>query len=274
MTEFIAAYGPLLLALIAAGTFAGLIAGLFGIGGGVVIVPVLAFVFDQLGFTETSMHAAVGCSLATIVATSIRSAMAHHKRGAVDMEVVKGWVPWIMAGSVLGALIAGFLPGPGMRAIFGIILLLVALQFIMGRPSWKLRDSLPTGLPRVGLAGGLGALSGIMGIGGGVFGVTLMTLCGYTVHRAVGTAATFGAAIGFPAAIGYAVTGWGLDGRAPFSLGYLNVPAILIIGIMTTSLAPVGAALAHRLDATTLRRVFGVVMILVSGNMVRIAFGF
>mgnify|MGYP001259863093 CR=1 FL=1 len=274
MSEFFATYGLLILALLTAGIFAGLIAGLFGIGGGVIIVPTLDFAFTQLGYESVSMHAAVGCSLATIVATSIRSAMAHARRGAVDFDVVKGWVPWIMVGAVIGAAIAGFLPKDGMRGFFASVLLLVSLQFVLGRPDWKLRDSLPTGLPRVGLAGGLGALSGIMGIGGGVFGVTLMTVCGHTVHRAVGTAATFGAAIGLPAAIGYIATGWGMPDRPPISLGYLNIPAILIIALMTTSLAPFGAILAHRMNAALLRRVFGVLMILVALNMLRLALGF
>ena len=274
MSDFLNMYGPLLLALLAAGAFAGLIAGLFGIGGGVVIVPSLAFAFDQLGYTEVSMHAAVGCSLATIIATSIHSAMAHHKRGAVDMEVVRGWVPWIMLGAIIGSLIAGYMPKTGMRAVFGCVLALVSLQFIFGRPNWKLRDDLPTGVARTGIAGFIGALSGIMGIGGGVFGVTLMTLCGKSVHKAVGTAAAFGAAIGLPAAIGFAISGWSVDGRPPFSIGYLNIPAILIIGVMTTSLAPLGAALAHRLNATTLKKIFGAVMILVAINMIRLALGF
>ncbi len=273
MFETLTAYLPLLIALIAAGLFAGLVAGLFGIGGGVVIVPTLAFVFTQLGYPDTAMHAAVGCSLATIVATSLRSARAHYTHGAVDMDVVKGWVPFIMVGSVIGALIAGQLPGEGMRGVFGCVLLLVSLQFIFGRPTWKLRDSLPGGVARMGIASSLGALSGVMGIGGGVFGVTLMTLCGHPVHRAVGTAAAFGAAIGFPAAIGFGFTGLGVEGRVPFSIGYLNVPAILIIGLLTTSIAPFGAALAHKMNAVTLRRVFGVLTVILSLNMLRVAFG-
>lgn len=267
MIEAISPHLPLLIALIAAGAFAGVIAGLFGIGGGIVIVPVLAFAFASLGYEEVAMHAAVGCSLATIVATSIRSGLSHHKRGAVDIDVVKGWTPWIMAGAVLGGIIAGFMPGEVMRGFFGAILVLVALQFIFGRPNFTLAKEMPTGFPRVAIAGGLGAMSGIMGIGGGVFGVTLMTLCGHTVHRAVGTAATFGFAIGLPAAVTYGITGWGASDLPPYSIGYLNIPAILIIGIMTTSLAPLGAALAHRLNATTLKRIFGIVMLILSARM-------
>ena len=273
MIETLLPYLPLLGALIVAGLFAGLVAGLFGIGGGVVIVPTLAFVFTQLGYPDVAMHAAVGCSLATIVATSLRSASSHHKRGAVDLDVVKGWVPFIMIGAVLGALIAGALPAQGMRGVFGGVLFIIALQFIFGRPTWKLADQMPSGILRAAIASGLGALSGIMGIGGGVFGVTLMTLCGHPVHRAVGTAAAFGAAIGFPAALGFIYTGWGVEGRLPFSIGYLNIPAIVIIAILTTSIAPVGAALAHRMNATTLRRVFGVVTVVLSANMLRVAFG-
>ena len=129
-------------------------------------------------------------------------------------------------------------------------------------------------MPRIGIATFLGTLSGIMGIGGGTFGVTLMTLCGMSVHRAVGTASTWGAAIGLPAAIGFAITGWGLADRPPFSVGYLNIPAILIIGLMTTSIAPLGAMAAHKLDGATLKRVFGIAMLLVAINMLRLALGF
>ena len=189
------------------------------------------------------------------------------------MAVVKSWVPFIMIGAALGGLIAGVMPGDGLKGVFASVLLLISLQFIFGRPNWKLADSLPTGLPRIGIASGVGALSGVMGIGGGVFGVTLMTLCGHAVHRAVGTAAAFGAAIGFPAAIVYAITGLGVADRAPVSIGYLNVPAIVIIALLTTSIAPLGAMIAHKLNAVTLRRVFGVITIVLALNMLRGVFG-
>lgn len=272
--ELISTLLPLLIALLIAGAFAGFVAGLFGIGGGVVIVPALAFTFEQLGFDDVAMHTAIGCSLATIVATSIRTSMAHHKRGAVDLSVVKGWVPWVMLGAIIGALVAGQLPKEGLRLVFASILILVSAQFIFGRPTWKLADHPPTGLPRVALAGGMGSLSGIMGIGGGVFGVTMLTLTGLSVHRAVGTAAAFGAAIGLPAAIGFAFTGLGVAERPPLSIGYLNIPAIVIIAAMTTTIAPLGAMVAHKLNATTLRRVFGVVIFLIAANMLRIALGY
>ena len=274
MPETLQASLPLIFALLAAGAAAGLTAGLFGIGGGVVIVPTLAFTFDQLGYGAVSMHAAVGCSLATIVVTSIRSSLSHHKRGAVDLDVAKSWIPWIILGAICGSMIAGYMPKDAMRGVFAGVLFLISWQFIIGSPDWKLRDSMPTGLPRAGIGTGLGALSGIMGIGGGTCGVLLMTLCGHSVHRAVGTAASFGAAIGFPAAIGFVITGWNVQDLPPYSLGYLNIPAILIIVIMTTSLAPIGALLAHKLEATTLKRTFGVVMMLISLNMLRLTFGF
>jgi uncharacterized membrane protein YfcA len=267
--EILIAHWPLLIGLVAAGLFAGLIAGLFGIGGGVVIVPVLAYMFSALGYPETAMHAAVGCSLATIVATSIRSAMAHNREGAVDWSVVRGWVPWIIVGALVGSTIAGLMPGEALKGVFGAVALIVAAQFAFGGPSWWLAPDLPTGPPKFAIAGVLGALSSIMGIGGGVFGVTLMTLCGRTIHQAVGTAAAFGAAIGLPGALGFAVSGWEMAGRAPFSIGYLNVPAIIIIALLTTSVAPIGARLAHRMDGPVLKRLFALALTLVALNMVR-----
>ncbi len=269
MDAFLDTYGLLILALLAAGGAAGIVAGLFGIGGGVVIVPTLAFVFVSLGYPQTAMHTAVGGSLATIVFTSARSTWSHHKRGAVDWSVVRGWTPWIMLGAIIGALLAGGLSGAALTLVFGSILLVVALQFGLGRPTWTLATRLPGGFLRAGLAGTLGALSGIMGIGGGVFGVTLLTLCGRSAHQAVGTAAAFGAAIGLPAAIGFAITGWGVEARPPLSIGYLNVPAILIIALMTTSFAPLGAMIAHRMNGVALRRAFGVVLFLLALNMLR-----
>ena len=258
----------LLPALIGAGLAAGLIAGLFGIGGGVIIVPTLAFLFTALGYGEVSMHMAVGCSLATIVATSIRSAQAHHKRGAVDMAVVRSWAPWIMLGGIAGAVLAGQLPGEALRGVFGVITLLVAAQFFFGRPDFQLATDLPGAPLKQVIASGLGGLSAIMGIGGGVFGVTLMTLCGRSVHQAIGTAAAFGAAIGFPAALTYIATGFGLPDRPPLSLGYLNGPAIMIIALLTTTMAPVGARLAHSMDGQRLKQIFAIVLALLAVRMI------
>jgi uncharacterized membrane protein YfcA len=267
MMEFLSTYGPMLLALAIAGLFAGLAAGLFGIGGGVVIVPVLFFLLDSLGYKETAMHVAVSTSLATIILTSVRSVLAHHKRGAVDWQIIRAWSPWIVLGSVLGIFLAGYFSKQVMLGIFGTVLILFAAQFYFGRPGWKLAPQMPGGLPRAAIGTFNGALSSIMGIGGGTLGVTLMTLCAMPMHRAVATAAGWGVAIGLPGAIAAMIVGWGREGLPPFSAGFVNLPAFTLISVFTVLMAPVGAALAHKLDADRLRRLFGVLLGVVSLRM-------
>ena len=167
-------YGPLVLALAACGLFSGLAAGLFGIGGGAVIVPVLMIVFESLGFSESASHVAIATSLATIILTSARSVMAHHERGAVDWGVLRTWAPWIVVGAIAGQLVAGQLSSTALKAFFGTMAYLLAAQLFFGRPTWRLADDLPGGASRAGLGTGVGVLSALMGIGGGTFGVSLM----------------------------------------------------------------------------------------------------
>lgn len=266
--ELIAENWTLLLALAGAGLFAGLVAGLFGIGGGAVIVPVLFFLLDGLGFDATAQHVAVATSLATIIATSSRSVMAHHKHGAVDWAVLRDWSLPIVLGALGGMVLAGLMSGRALTAIFGAVALLIALQFFFGRPDWRLADNMATGLARLGLGGAMGALSALMGIGGGTFGVSLMTMSGRAMHQAIGTAAGFGVAIGVPGAIAAVFTGWGKAGLPPGSLGYVNVPAFLVIGVLTVMMAPIGAGLAHKLDGAMLKKLFGVLLALVAARMI------
>lgn len=265
--EFLAQYGVLILALVGCGLFSGLAAGLFGIGGGAIIVPVLMILFESLGFSETASHVAIATSLATIILTSARSVMAHHKRGAVDWYVVNTWAPWIMLGAIAGQLVAGELSSVALKGFFGAMALLLAAQLFFGRPSWKLADDMPNGVGRAGLGGSIGVLSALMGIGGGTFGVSLMTICGKAIHKAVATAAGFGITIGLPSAFTAIYTGWGQEGLPPFSLGYVNLAAFGLISVFTVTMAPVGARLAHSLDAALLKRLFGVLLALVAAKM-------
>lgn len=260
----------LLAGLAAAGLFAGFIGGLFGVGGGAVIVPVLYALFSLLGVDESvRMHVAVGTSLSTIIATSWRSLAAHNKAGAVDMDVLKTWGPWITLGALLGAALAGLANTEALMIVFGAGLLLVAAQMGLASPNWRVRETLPTGLARAGLAGGIGGLSAMMGIGGGAFGVTLMTLCGRPIHQAVATASGFGAAIALPAALGYVVAGWGRPGLPPWSLGFVSLPGFVALAALTALTAPFGARLAHTLPQQALKRAFAVFLALVAVNMLR-----
>src|SRR5690606_11803626 len=189
-------------ALAGAGVFAGCVGGVFGIGGGAVIVPALYYVFTAIGIDESvRMHVAIGTSLSTIISTSWRSLAAHTKAGAVDYDVLKRWGPWISLGAVIGAVAAGLADTDALLLVFGAGLLLVSAQMAFASPDWRLFSDMPRGAARAGVASGIGLLSALMGIGGGAFGVTVMTLCGKPIHRAVATASGFGAAIALPAAL-------------------------------------------------------------------------
>jgi uncharacterized membrane protein YfcA len=259
----------MLAALVGAGALAGVIGGLFGVGGGTVLVPALFYAFTVLAVGgEANLHVAIGTSLLTIVATSLRSLATHRKHGAVDEVVLKTWTPWVALGGLVGAGIAGFTSMEGLAVVYGVCLVLIAAQMGLLPEHITLRKDLPTGWGRRGTATVIGTLSAMMGVGGGSFGGMTMTLCGRPIHQAVATASGFGLAIGSAAAVGFVVFGWGAEGRPPLSLGYVNVPAAVIMGILTALTAPYGARLAHRLNRTVLRRAFAVYLLLTALSVV------
>ena len=261
-------------ALAAAGLFAGFIGGLFGVGGGIVIVPALFLVFGALGVDDSvRMHVAIGTSLSTIIATSWRSLSTHAKSGAVDWGVLRSWTPWIALGAALGAGIARISNTEALLIVFGGGLLLVAAQMGFGNPDWRVALDMPKGVARAAISIAIGVLSALMGIGGGTFGVTVMTLCGRTIHQAVATASGFGAAIAIPATLGYVLAGLGHGALLPpWSTGYVNVPGFLVLAALTALTAPIGARLAHRLDQKLLRRAFAIFLAITAANMLRAAF--
>ncbi|MEP4052445.1 MAG: sulfite exporter TauE/SafE family protein [Litorimonas sp.] len=269
---------PLIVALLAVGGVAGLTAGLFGIGGGAVMVPALFYAFSELGVPdEIVMHCSVATSAAVIILNALRSTRAHHAKDAVDMSLVwpksRSWQSyglWIGVGAFAAAIwIAPRLSGGVLTLIFAGIALLVSLQFIFGKPSFVFRETVPRGPAPVLAGGGVGVLSSLMGIGGGSLSVPLLTLCGVPIHRAIGTAAAFGLFIAVPATIGFVISGWGVAGRPFGSLGYVNGLGFALITIAAWPMVPFGAKLAHRLDATLLRRIFGICLALVAMNMAR-----
>lgn len=254
--------------LVGAGLFAGFVGGLFGIGGGVVMVPVLFHLFGALGFEGPNLHVAIATSLATIIATSVASLRAHRRVGAVDEAVLRAWLPWVAGGAALGAVLAGQLSTGALALVFGGIGLVVAAQMVFAPERFRLAADLPVGLARAGIGASIGGASALMGIGGGAFGTMLMTLCGRPIHRAVATASGFGAAIGVPATLSYIAFGWDAAGRPPFSLGYVNVPGFVALAILTTLMAPLGAKAAHRLPRLWLKRLFGVMFALIALNII------
>lgn len=264
---------PTLLMLLAIGAFAGVLAGLLGVGGGIVLVPAFYYAFNGLGYdNEQLMQICVATSLATIVFTSVRSVMSHNKKGSVDWDILKTWAPGIMIGAVVGVLIAAKLQSNTLTMIFGVLGICVGLYMALGRKDWHLGDAMPTGVIRGAVSSLIGFLSVLMGIGGGSFAVPTMTLHQVPIHRAVATAAGFGVAIALPSAIGFLIAQPPALGKPPMTVGYVNVAAFLVVISMTMITAPLGATLAHRLNVKTLKRVFAFFLVIVASNMLREAF--
>ena len=263
---------PLVAILLAVGAFAGLLAGLLGVGGGIVLVPAFYYLFNGLGYgSDDLMQVCVATSLATIIVTSLRSVLAHHRRGAVDWAILRQWAPPVALGAVLGVLVVHRLSTHSLQVIFAVMVVVIALYMMFGRAHWRLSDQLPGGLFRAWFGPLMGLVSVLLGIGGGSVGTPMLTLHGVPIHRAVATSAGFGITIALPSAAGFLLTP--VETAPPFSLGAVNLPAFLIVIAMTTFTAPLGAALAHRLDAKKLKRVFAVFLMLVALNMLRKAFG-
>jgi uncharacterized membrane protein YfcA len=260
--------GVFALGLIIAGVAGGLIAGMLGVGGGIVIVPVLYHVFAGLGFDETlRMHLAIATSLATIIPTSISSLNAHAKRGAVDWALLRRWAIPMIAGVVLGTLLARMASGRTLALIFALVAIPVAINMAFGKESWRLARALPQGAGGWTLAGAIGTVSTLMGIGGGTIGVPIMSLCNYPIHRSVATAAGFGVIISIPAAIGLAAAGWGAPNLPPFSLGYVNLLGFILIAPASVLMAPVGASLAHMMDKRRLQLIFAAFIAVTAARM-------
>ncbi|MXQ07356.1 TSUP family transporter [Alphaproteobacteria bacterium GH1-50] len=257
--------------LVPAGAFAGVLAGLLGVGGGIVLVPAFLAAFTALGYDSPAlMQLCLGTSLATIIVTSIRSLGRHKRHDAVDSGILKTWAPGIAVGALIGVVVANRLGSDALEAIFGGLTILVGSWLIFGREGFRLGDDMPTGGLRAGLSAGTGLLSTLMGIGGGSIGVPLMTAFGRPVHKAVGTAAGFGLLIAVPSVLGFLVSSIPVDERPPMTVGSVNWPAFAIVIAMTWATTPIGVALAHRLPAKRLRRFFGGFLLLVGA---RIAWG-
>lgn len=262
-------------AMLAAGLLAGFAGGLFGIGGGFVVVPALFGVLPLLGAsTQELAHVAIGTSLATIIVTSLRSVQAHARRDAVDFDVLRSWAPWIVLGVGAGVLLASRLSGPMLAIIFGAGVLLMSLHFLFPVLSGRrLASEMPGGAARVGIAGGLGAFSSLLGIGGGTIAIIVMTLCGKTIHRAIATASGIGFIIAVPGMIGFVAIGIGAPGLPVGSAGFVNMPAAAAIASTAIVTAPVGAAAAHRLSPAMLRTAFGLYLVVVGFTMIRNGLG-
>lgn len=249
------------------GAVAGLLAGVFGVGGGTVLVPMLLIIFAGTDVPETHwMHLALGTSLAVIVLNAVSSVRSHHRRGGVDWQVFWGLTPGVVLGAWLGAWIADGLNSRTLAQLFAVFLLLVGLQMLIARQP-KPHRVLPgrTGLTVAGLA--IGVVSALVGIGGGSLTVPFLAFCNVAIARAVGTSAAVGLPIALAGTLGYLLTGLDAVDLPPGALGYVYLPAFFAMALSGMACAPLGVRIAHAIPAAQLKRAFGAFLLLVSARM-------
>jgi len=256
----------LVVAVIVAGVATGILAGLFGVGGGGIIVPVLYDIFRFLDVPEeVRMQLAVGTSMAIIIPTSIRSYRAHRARGAGQDDVLRQWAFPAVVGVVAGAVIAYFAPSAVFKAVFMAVVTTIAIKLLFGRDSWRIADEFPGRAAMGGYGFLIGLTSALMGVGGGAVTNMIQTLYGKSIHNAVATSAGLGVPITIAGTIGLMIAGWPkMAMLPPFSIGYVSLLGVVIMAPLSSFTAPYGAMLAHRMSRRHLEIAFGLFLILVS----------
>jgi uncharacterized protein len=252
---------PLLIAELALmGACAGFMAGLLGIGGGMIMVPFMSFILTTKGFpADYIFKMAVATSLSTICFTSLSSVWAHHKRGAVMWPAVKLLAPGILVGSMLGAQLAVAMSGKALSILFALFVAFSATQMFLDRKPQATRI-LPKALGMFGMGNVIGLLSSLVGAGGAFVTVPFMTWCNVKIHQAVATSAALGFPIAFAGTLGYIWAGQSMPDMPPGAFGYLYVPGLVVISLTSICTAPLGARTAHRMDIRPLKKVFAVVL--------------
>ena len=249
------------------GIFGGFVAGLFGVGGGLTLVPFMYMLFVAQGFpAEHVMHLALGTSMATIVFTSISSMRAHHAHGAVRWDIVRSMAPGLVLGTFGGSLVAGQVPTGPMTAIFVVIVYYASAQMMLDFKPHAHRQ-MPGGAGRFSAGGVIGVISSLVAAGGGFLSVPFMLFCNVAIHNAVGTSSALGFPIAVAGAVGYIVAGWYDAGLPAYTVGYVYLPAFVGIVAMSILMAPVGARLAHKLPVKKLKRAFGGFLALLATKM-------
>jgi uncharacterized membrane protein YfcA len=253
-------------AILIAGSLAGFFAGLLGIGGAALIVPVLYEVFRLLGVPdEVRFHLCVGTSLAFIVPTSIRSFMAHRAKGAVRMDVLRLWAAPIVLGVIVGAVVAYFASSAIFKGIYISFSIFMAMKLLFGRESWRIADHLPKPPVTIGAGFLIGLASSLMGVGGGAFSAMFLTLYGQTIHVAVATSSAVGVFISVPGTIGYMFAGWQHQAlMPPLSVGYVSFLGLLLFAPASVLFAPYGAKIAHQWSRRRLETAFGLFLLAVA----------
>ena len=253
--------------LIAAGLFAGFIAGLFGIGGGAVVVPVLYYIFTLAEIDESiRMHLSIGTSLANIVPISIISAFNHAKRKSVDLSFLRFIFISVVLGVILGSVVVSFLEGSSLILIYSILLMIVAMQFFFWKDKWRLAPEFPKNIYGHTYGSTIGFLATLIGVGGGAMSVPILKLYNFEIHKAIGTAAGIGTIITIPGTIGFILAGISNDVSLPWSLGYVSLVGLLMITPLTMIGAPLGVRFAHYLSKGKLNLIFGLFLLIMSSR--------
>jgi uncharacterized membrane protein YfcA len=263
--------------LVAVGVLAGFLAGVFGIGGGAILVPVFYECFRLAGVpVEVRMPLCIGTSLAVIIPTSIRSFRAHYQRGAVDMGIIRAWWLVIVLGVIAGSVIARYAPERLFKFVFVGVAWSAAFRLLLAREGWRFGEDVPSGWLMKVYGFVVGLLSTLMGIGGGLFSNLLMTFYGRPIHQAVATSSALAVLISIPGMIGYIFAGWPAAGHYPevaalqwpFAFGYVSLIAALVVMPTSLATAPLGVMAAHAMSKRTLEVAFGCYLFIVGGRFV------
>jgi len=255
---------PILLIL---GAIAGLMAGLLGIGGGVVLVPGLYYILINLGYEQNAMHVAVGTSLLTIIFTGTSSALSHYKKNAVDTKLLKSFIPGVIFGVLIGSVLADIFSSTILKIIFATSQITLGSYMLFKSGNITISKNMPKPLLTSIISASNSCLATLMGIGGGVMNVLFMNMCNVNMHKAVATSAAIGPFIAIIGAAGFLIIGLDQTNLPPYNIGYLNMPAFLCIISASMLTAPLGAKIAHSVSVTTLKRYFSVFLLCVSAKM-------
>jgi len=262
----------LILAVLGSGVVGGFVAGLLGVGGGIVIVPVLELALSLAGIDpRITMNLAVATSMATIIPTAISSSRAHARRGSVDGAIVKAWAVPIVVGALLGSQLVARFEAQVLAAVFGMAALAVAAKMLLPLDELVVARDVPRSWIGAWLPAAIGTLASMMGVGGGTLGVPVMTLCNVPIHRAVGTAALLGLWIAVPATLGFLFARPVVETPA-FTIGYTNLLGFALIAPVSVLMAPLGARVAHSLTRRQLSVAFGCFLLVVAARMLYRAF--
>lgn len=258
----------LIITLILAGSVAGFLAGLLGVGGGTVIVPIVLWLLNKQGIiSEYTQHIALGTSFAIMIFTTLSSAWAQHRQKAINWHIVKYLSPAMIMGSLIGSGMAKYLPTVFLKIFFVVFLYLIALQMLLQLKPKPTRH-LPPPVGLFGVGNVIGLLSSWVGIGGGSLSVPFMSYCNVPIHLATGTSAALAWAMSLSGFLGYVYAGWGIDGLPAHTLGFIYLPAVLVLAVCTMTIAPLGVKVAHQLSPAKLKMIMGMLLFLIATQMV------